>query len=60
MILRSLARGEAAAELREQSASCRRLAGRARTVAGSRTLSEVADYFDADARRIDRRTDRQC
>ena len=60
MMPRFMSRGEAADELREQSMSCRRLAGRARTAAGSRSLIEVADYFDADARRIDRLTDGQC
>ena len=53
MMPRFMSRGEAAEELREQAASCRRLAIRASTVAGTRALSEVADYFDADARRID-------
>lgn len=56
MMPRFLSQGEAAAELREQASSCRRLAGRAKTPAGSRALTEVADYFDADARRIDRRS----
>ena len=46
-------RGEAADELREQAASCRRLARRARTETGSAALSTVADRFDDDARRID-------
>ena len=53
MMPRFLSRGEAATELREQAASCRRLANRPTTVVGTQTLSEVADYFDADARRID-------
>jgi len=48
-----LTRGEAAEELREQAASCRRLARRARTNGGSTALSVVADQFDDDARRID-------
>lgn len=53
MIPRYISRGEAADELREQADCCRRLAGRARTPTGFRALVEVADYFDADARRID-------
>lgn len=56
---RFISRGEAADELREQAASCRRLAHRARTVAGTRALAEVADYFDADAHRIDPRSERR-
>jgi hypothetical protein len=48
-----LSRGEAAEELREQAASCRRLARRARTNGGSSALTTVADQFDDDARRID-------
>ncbi|HEY0629717.1 MAG TPA: hypothetical protein VGD23_10355 [Sphingomicrobium sp.] len=60
MIPRFIAPDEAATELRDQSASCRRLAGRARSAAGSRALIEVADYFEADARRMDRLADRQC
>lgn len=46
-------RGEAADQLREQAASCRRLAKRARTRSGSSALSNVAEQFDDDARRID-------
>lgn len=53
MMPRFLSRGEAAEELREQAATCRRLAVRASTAAGIRALYQVADYFDADARRID-------
>ena len=48
-----LTRGEAAEELREQAASCRRLAKRARTTSGLSALTAVADQFDDDARRID-------
>jgi hypothetical protein len=48
-----LTRGEAADELREQAASCRGLARRARTNGGSTALATVADQFDDDARRID-------
>ena len=53
MMPRFISRGEAADELREQAVTCRRLANRARTEAGTRALIQVADYFDADARRID-------
>jgi len=59
MMARFLSRGEAAEELREQAESCRRLAYRAKTPAGTRALTEVADYFDADARRIDPRSERR-
>ena len=44
---------ETAEELREQAASCRRLARRARTRGGSAALTTAADQFDQDARRID-------
>jgi hypothetical protein len=54
-----LTRGEAADELREQAASCRRLARRARTASGSSALENVADYFDDDARRIDPSSERR-
>jgi hypothetical protein len=46
-------RTEAADELREQAASCRQLARRARTTGGSTALKKVAEQFDDDARRID-------
>lgn len=46
-------RTEAANELREQAASCRSLARRARTKGGSSALKTVAEQFDDDARRID-------
>jgi hypothetical protein len=46
-------RSEAADELREEAASCRKLAARARTAAGSNALATMADKFDDDARRID-------
>ena len=46
-------RGDAAEALREQAASCRRLAGRARTPRGANALETVAEQFDDDARRID-------
>jgi len=51
-----ISREEAADELREQAASCRRLASRARTVRGVEALKAVADKFDGDARRIDPRS----
>lgn len=44
---------EAAEDLREQAASFRRLANRARTPGGSTALNTVAEQFDTDARRID-------
>lgn len=46
-------RTEAADELREQAASCRRLALGARTSSGSEALRTVALEFDSDAERID-------
>ncbi|NUS99417.1 MAG: hypothetical protein HOP96_00380 [Sphingomonas sp.] len=46
-------RGEAAEQLRDQAASCRRLALMARTVSGSEALRTVARQFDWDAARID-------
>lgn len=52
-------RAEAAEELREQAASCRRLARRARTRGGSTALATVAEQFDQDARRIDPRSERR-
>jgi hypothetical protein len=52
-------RGEAADDLREQAASCRRLSKRARTAAGSRALGHMADQFDTDARRIDPMSERR-
>lgn len=58
MMPRFVSRGEAAEELREQAASCRRLAKRANTSLGTRALIQVAEYFDADARRIDPRSER--
>ena len=48
-----LTRGEAADELREQAASCRKLARKARTPGGLSALETVAEQFDDDARRID-------
>jgi hypothetical protein len=52
-------RGELAEELREQAASCRKLAGRASTPKGASALVAVANHFDADARRIDPRSERR-
>ena len=46
-------RHEAAECLREQAASCRNLAQRARTASGCSALTTVAEQFDDDARRID-------
>jgi hypothetical protein len=55
-----ITRGEAADELRERAASCRRLAGRARTPSGSTALNSVAEHFDDDARRIDPSSERRA
>ena len=52
-MMRFVSREEAADGLREQAASCRLLASRATTARGSSALAAVAEYFDADARRID-------
>jgi hypothetical protein len=52
-------RSEVAGELREQAATCRRLAKRANTSVGSSALIKVADCFDADARRIDPMSERR-
>jgi hypothetical protein len=51
-----VSREDAADGLRQQAASCRRLATRARTPAGSTALNTVAEQFDTDARRIDPRS----
>lgn len=51
--MKQVSREEAADGLREQAASCRRLATRARTPKGSWALKTVAEQFDKDARRID-------
>lgn len=58
-MMRFISRGEAADELREQAESCRKLATRASTPGGSTALNRVADYFDADARRIDPASERR-
>lgn len=52
-MMQQLTRNEAAKELRDQAASCRRLARRARTASGSTALNKIADQFDDDAHRID-------
>lgn len=52
-MIQQLSRHDAADELREQAACCRRLARRARTESGFFALNAVADFFDNDARRID-------
>ena len=49
----SPSRHEAADDLRQQAASCRRLATRARTDSGRVALTALAEHFDDDARRID-------
>jgi hypothetical protein len=54
-----LSHEDAADGLREQAASCRRLAKRARTPGGSTALKSVAEQFDVDARRIDPRSERR-
>jgi hypothetical protein len=48
-----ISREDAADELREQAASCRRLSRRARIAGGHSALAAVAVQFDDDARRID-------
>lgn len=52
-MIKQITRHEAADELREQAACCRRLARRARTESGFFALKAVADFFDNDASRID-------
>jgi hypothetical protein len=46
-------RSDVADRLRDQAASCRRLASVARTPGGARGLAVAADQFDDDARRMD-------
>ena len=58
-MIEPLSRADAADGLREQAASCRRLARRARTPSGSTALAAVAEQFDTDARRIDPRSERR-
>jgi hypothetical protein len=43
----------AAEGLREQAASCRRLAAVARTRAGRTSIEALGDHFDEQARRLD-------
>lgn len=50
---------DAAESLREQAASCRRLAKWARTPAGGNALRAVAEQFDTDARRMDPLSERR-
>jgi hypothetical protein len=54
-----VSRQDAAEGLREQAASCRRLARRARTDAGSNALGALAEQFDTQARRMDPRSERR-
>jgi hypothetical protein len=54
-----ISREDAADDLREQAASYRRLAKRARTSSGSTALKAVAEQFDTDARQIDPRSTRR-
>jgi hypothetical protein len=54
-----MTREDAADGLREQAASCRRLAKRAVTPNGLTALNAVAEQFDTDARRIDPRSVRR-
>jgi hypothetical protein len=49
-------REDAADSLREQAASYRRLANRARTPSGLSALHAVAQQFDTDASRMDPRS----
>jgi hypothetical protein len=58
-MIRKITREDAADGLREQAASCRRLAKRARTDSGATALQATADQFDTDARRIDPQCERR-
>jgi hypothetical protein len=49
----SVARRDSADSLREQAASCRRLAAAARTRSGMTSLNELGDHFDEQARKLD-------
>lgn len=51
-----MSREEAADGLREQAASCRRLARRAQTPSGAAALDGAAEQFDKDARKVDPRS----
>jgi hypothetical protein len=46
-------RRQSADGLREQAASCRRLAAAARTRSGTSSLVALADHFDEQARMLD-------
>ena len=46
-------RKDTAESLREQAASCRRLATAARTRAGTSSLDALAEHFDEQARKLD-------
>jgi hypothetical protein len=46
-------RRQSADGLREQAASCRRLAAAARTRSGTTSLTALAEHFDEQARKID-------
>jgi hypothetical protein len=46
-------RRQSADGLREQAASCRRLAATARTRSGTTSLNALADHFDEQARTLD-------
>lgn len=49
----SVARRASADGLREQAASCRRLAAAARTRSGMTSLQALGDHFDEQARKLD-------
>jgi hypothetical protein len=49
-------REDRADSLREQAASCRRLAAQARTRAGSKALDALGDHFDGQALHLDPRS----
>jgi hypothetical protein len=51
-----LSREEAADGLRDEAASCRQLASRARTASGGTALRAAAAQFERDACRIDPRS----
>jgi len=49
----SVSRRASADGLREQAASCRRLAAAARTRSGMTSLNELGEHFDEQARKLD-------
>jgi hypothetical protein len=55
----AISREEAADQLRAEAASCRRLAGRARTEKGFWALTTFANQFDSNASRIDPLSERR-